>query len=119
MLHLGIWISGGPGSAGLIVGLDDLQGHFQPEFSCDSVISLWPVLGASGWLCVAALAISKKQPQLCLLLGSLLKTQPLWGLQQGKAAVPQLYFPSVHLESPGSCRAGAACERRNCGMGQN
>lgn len=36
MWHLGTWLSGGLGSAGLTAGLDDLRGLFQAGLLCDS-----------------------------------------------------------------------------------
>lgn len=36
MWHLGMWISAERGGAGLMVGIDDLKGLFQPQGFCDS-----------------------------------------------------------------------------------
>lgn len=38
MWPLGTWFSGGLGSVGLTVGLDDFEGLFQPKRFCDSMI---------------------------------------------------------------------------------
>lgn len=37
MWHSGTWFSGGPGSAWLTVGLNDLNSPFQPKQFCDSL----------------------------------------------------------------------------------
>lgn len=36
MWHLKAWFSGGCGNTGLMPGLNDLKGHFQPKWFCDS-----------------------------------------------------------------------------------
>lgn len=36
MWHLGDVVSGGLGSAGVMLGLGDFRKHFQPKGSCDS-----------------------------------------------------------------------------------
>lgn len=37
MWHLGLWLSGEIGSAGVMVGLDDLRGIFQPKLFYDCI----------------------------------------------------------------------------------
>lgn len=43
MWHLGTWVSGGLGSAGLKIGLDDLRGLVQPKWFCECRLS-WLVM---------------------------------------------------------------------------
>lgn len=63
MYHPGTWFSDGRGSAGLAVGLDDLEGLFQAD---NSVISLWSLLGQKliSVLQCLPLLISQQLPEL-------------------------------------------------------
>lgn len=54
-MPLGTWFGGGIGSAGLMLGSDDLQGLFQPKQFCDSVtlfLNFFFVEQGSGSRCV-------------------------------------------------------------------